>query len=75
MPSPVSTEEQRRVSGEVATNIDSIADMAKENNKAIEQTAVSARKLEQLASDLQDIVAASAPDPPLHLSNFFAQGA
>ena len=51
-----STEEQRRVSGEVASNIDAIADMAKENNKAIEQTATSAKKLEKLASDLQDIV-------------------
>jgi len=29
------TEEQRRVSGEVAGNIDSIAEMAKENNKAL----------------------------------------
>ena len=50
------TEEQRRFSGAVATNIDSIADMAKENNKAVEQTASSARKLEQLADDLQSIV-------------------
>ncbi|HTY04202.1 MAG TPA: methyl-accepting chemotaxis protein [Rhodocyclaceae bacterium] len=50
------TDEQRRVSGEVAANIDSIADMAKENNKAVEQTAAAAKKLEQLASGLQDIV-------------------
>jgi methyl-accepting chemotaxis protein len=51
-----STDEQRRVSGEVAANIDSIANMAKENNKAVEQTAAAAKKLEHLASDLQDIV-------------------
>ncbi len=50
------TEEQRRVSGEVAANIDAIADMAKENNRAVEQTAAAAKKLEQLAGDLQDIV-------------------
>jgi methyl-accepting chemotaxis protein len=50
------TEEQRRVSGEVAGNIDSIAGMAKENNKAVEQTAAAAKKLQQLADDLQDIV-------------------
>ncbi len=50
------TEEQRRVSSEVASNIDAIAGMAKENNKAVEQTAAAAKKLEQLASDLQDIV-------------------
>jgi methyl-accepting chemotaxis protein len=50
------TDEQRRVSGEVATNIDAIAGMAKENNKAVEQTAAAANKLEHLASDLQDIV-------------------
>jgi methyl-accepting chemotaxis protein len=30
--------------------------MAKENNKAVEQTAAAAKKLEHLASDLQDIV-------------------
>jgi methyl-accepting chemotaxis protein len=50
------TEEQRRVSGEVAANIDAIADMAKENNQAVEQTAAAAKRLEQLAGDLQDIV-------------------
>jgi methyl-accepting chemotaxis protein len=50
------TEEQRRVSGEVAGNIDSIAEMAKENNKAVEQTAAAAKKLQQLADDLQEIV-------------------
>jgi len=48
------TEEQRRVSGEVAANIDAIADMAKENNQAVEQTATAAKRLEQLAGDLQD---------------------
>jgi methyl-accepting chemotaxis protein len=50
------TEEQKRVSGEVASNIDAIAGMAKENNTVVEQTALAARKLERLASDLQDIV-------------------
>jgi methyl-accepting chemotaxis protein len=50
------TEEQRRVSGEVAANIDAIADMAKENNQAVEQTATAAKRLEQLAGELQDIV-------------------
>ncbi len=50
------TEQQRRVSGEVAGNIDSIADMAKDNNAAVEQTAEAARKLEELAGSLQEIV-------------------
>jgi methyl-accepting chemotaxis protein len=50
------TEEQRRVSGAVAGNIESIAEMAKENNKTVEQTAVAAKKLQQLADDLQEIV-------------------
>jgi methyl-accepting chemotaxis protein len=50
------TEEQKRVSGEVASNIDAIAGMAKENNTVVEQTALAARRLERLASDLQDIV-------------------
>jgi methyl-accepting chemotaxis protein len=50
------TEEQKRVSSEVASNIDAIADMAKENNTVVEQTALAARKLERLASDLQEIV-------------------
>jgi methyl-accepting chemotaxis protein len=30
--------------------------MAKENNKAVEQTAAAAKKLQQLADDLQEIV-------------------
>jgi methyl-accepting chemotaxis protein len=50
------TEEQKRVSGAVAANIDAIAGMAKENNTAVEQTAEAAKKLEHLASDLQEIV-------------------
>jgi len=50
------TEEQRRVSGDVAGNIEAIAGMAKENNKAVEQTAAAAKQLQQLANDLQDIV-------------------
>jgi methyl-accepting chemotaxis protein len=50
------TEEQRRVSGAVADNIESIAEMAKENNKAVDQTAAAAKKLQQLADKLQEIV-------------------
>jgi methyl-accepting chemotaxis protein len=50
------TDEQRRVSGQVANNIESIAGMARENNDAIEQTASAAQKLEQLAVNLQDTV-------------------
>jgi methyl-accepting chemotaxis protein len=50
------TEEQRRVSGEVAGNIESIASMARENNDAIEQTATSAQKLDRLAANLQETV-------------------
>jgi methyl-accepting chemotaxis protein len=50
------TEEQRRVSGQVANNIESIAGMARENNDAVEQTASAAQRLEQLAVNLQDTV-------------------
>ena len=50
------TEEQRRVSGEVAANIESIASMARENNTAVEQTAASAQTLDRLANNLQDVV-------------------
>jgi len=50
------TEEQRRVSGQVAANIESIASMARENNGAIEQTATAAQRLERLAAALQDTV-------------------
>ncbi len=50
------TEEQRRVSGQVASNIESIASMARENNDAVEQTASAAQGLERLAVNLQDTV-------------------
>jgi methyl-accepting chemotaxis protein len=50
------TDEQRRVSSEVAAGIETIAAMARENDGAIEQTAMAARKLEQLADNLQNIV-------------------
>ena len=50
------TEDQRRVSSQVAENIDSIASMARENNVAVEQTASSAQRLEQLAGNLQATV-------------------
>ncbi len=50
------TEEQRRVSGQVATNIESIAGMARENTSAVEQTTAAAQELERLAANLQDLV-------------------
>ena len=50
------TDEQRRTSAEVASNIEAIAAMARENNTAIEQTAAAAQRLESLASNLQSIV-------------------
>ncbi len=50
------TEEQHRVSGEVAANIESIASMARENDSAIEQTANAAQTLDRLAANLQDVV-------------------
>jgi len=50
------TDEQRRVSDTVAANIEAIAAMARDNSGAIEQTAAEARKLEQLADNLQSIV-------------------
>jgi methyl-accepting chemotaxis protein len=50
------TDEQRRVSGQVAENIESIAGMARENNVAVEQTASAAQRLEQLAGNLQETV-------------------
>ena len=50
------TEEQRRVSSQVAENIESIASMARENNVAVEQTAAAAQRLEQLAGNLQETV-------------------
>jgi len=50
------TDEQRRVSGEVADNIEAIAAMARENNDAVEQTASAAQSLESLADGLQSTV-------------------
>jgi methyl-accepting chemotaxis protein len=50
------TEEQRRVSGQVATNIESIAGMARENTTAVELTTAAAQELERLAANLQDLV-------------------
>jgi methyl-accepting chemotaxis protein len=50
------TDEQRRVSRDVADNIDAIADMARQNNIAVEQTAAAAQALETLAQGLQSTV-------------------
>jgi len=50
------TDEQRRVSGEVADNIEAIAAMARDNNDAVEQTASAAQSLESLADSLQNTV-------------------
>ncbi len=50
------TEEQHRVSGEVAANIETIASMARENDSAIEQTANAAQTLDGLAANLKDVV-------------------
>jgi len=51
------TEEQRRVSTEAFTNIEAIAAMAHHNSDAVEQTANSAQRLEDLANQLQNTVA------------------
>jgi methyl-accepting chemotaxis protein len=50
------TDEQRRVSGEVADSIEAIAAMARENNESVEQTASAAHSLEALADSLQNTV-------------------
>jgi methyl-accepting chemotaxis protein len=50
------TEEQRRVSAEVFINIEAIAAMAHENSDAVEQTAESAQRLEDMANQLQSTV-------------------
>ncbi len=52
----VATDEQRRVSGEVADSIEAIAAMARENNESVEQTAAAAQSLEALADSLQNTV-------------------
>jgi methyl-accepting chemotaxis protein len=49
----VATDEQRRVSREVADNIEAIANMARQNNGDVEQTATAAQSLESLARSLQ----------------------
>jgi methyl-accepting chemotaxis protein len=50
------TDEQRRMSKDVTHNIESIADMARENNAAITRTAAAAKELEALAANLQSAV-------------------
>ncbi|MBR0567542.1 HAMP domain-containing protein [Azoarcus sp. L1K30] len=50
------TDDQRRASESVTGSIDAIADMARDNNKAIEHTLGAAREMEQLASSLQESV-------------------
>ncbi|MBI4741166.1 MAG: methyl-accepting chemotaxis protein [Betaproteobacteria bacterium] len=52
----VATDEQRRVSREVADNIEAIASMARQNNADVERTATAAQSLESLASGLQQTV-------------------
>ena len=50
------TDQQRRVSGDVAENIEAIAGMARENNQEVESTEAAAKSLEDLADSLQAIV-------------------
>jgi methyl-accepting chemotaxis protein len=50
------TVEQRRMSSDVAANVESIAGMARENNAAITRTAAAAKDLEALAENLQSAV-------------------
>ncbi|MFZ4536544.1 methyl-accepting chemotaxis protein [Propionivibrio sp.] len=50
------TDEQRRVSHEVVENIEAISRMAKQNNIAVAQTAVSVQALDALAQELQTTV-------------------
>ncbi|MDP2751813.1 MAG: methyl-accepting chemotaxis protein, partial [Rhodocyclaceae bacterium] len=50
------TTDQSRASSEVAGHVDAIADMAMQNDKAIEQTAAAAHRLESLADHLRDLV-------------------
>lgn len=49
----LATDEQRRVSREVADNIEAIASMARQNNVDVEQTTLAAQSLETLAAGLQ----------------------
>jgi methyl-accepting chemotaxis protein len=50
------TREQRQASESVTSSIDAIATMATDNDRAIEQTVNAARKLEELAAQLQESV-------------------
>jgi len=50
------TEEQRRVFTDVATNIEAIAAMARDNSDAVERTSSAAGQLEDLANNLQSAV-------------------
>ena len=50
------TEQQRRVSGAVVSSIESIAEMARDNTQAVEQTAGAAHDLKNLANGLQSMV-------------------
>jgi methyl-accepting chemotaxis protein len=50
------TDEQRRSSTTVTESIETIAEMAKRNNQAIEHTVNSAREMERLAGNLQEAV-------------------
>ncbi|MDD3482024.1 methyl-accepting chemotaxis protein [Azovibrio restrictus] len=50
------TDQQRRVSGEVADNIEAIASMARDNTSSVEETAAAADDLKVLADNLQGTV-------------------
>ncbi|MCX8145882.1 MAG: methyl-accepting chemotaxis protein [Azovibrio sp.] len=52
----MATDQQRRVSGEVAENIEAIAHMARDNTSAVEETAAAADDLKNLADNLQRTV-------------------
>ncbi|MDR1855356.1 MAG: methyl-accepting chemotaxis protein [Azoarcus sp.] len=51
------TDEQRSASAAVNGSIDAIADMARENDAAIERTVDAAREMEELAARMQELVA------------------
>ncbi|MBS1189430.1 MAG: Histidine kinase, region:Bacterial chemotaxis sensory transducer [Rhodocyclaceae bacterium] len=50
------TDQQRRVSGDVESSIEAIAQMARDNSGAVEQTAGAAHDLKNLANGLQGMV-------------------
>ncbi len=52
----MATDQQRRVSGEVADNIEAIAMMARDNTSSVEETASAADGLKDLADNLQNTV-------------------